>query len=215
MTTTKKLVIAVVALALALLCAIGGTLAYLVAKSNTVTNTFTYGDINIALKESDNLDLKMIPGKAITKDPKVTVLEDSEACWLFVKVEESENFDTFMTYAIAEGWTLYNTDKIGSNIETDKTTADTYVIYRDVNADTAKAGTFYYVLGGKEEYQNGYVTVNDTVTKEMLNDFDTDKSGELSEEEKAALPKLTFTAYAVQRDNLTLEQAYDQAFNAN
>ena len=33
--------------------------------------------------------------------------------------------------------------------------------------------------------------------------FDTDKNGTLSDTEKAALPTLTFTAYAVQKDGLT------------
>ena len=180
MTTTKKLVIAVVALALALLCAIGGTLAYLVAKSNTVTNTFTYGDINITLKESDNLDLKMIPGKAITKDPKVTVLNDSEACWLFVEIVESENFDDFMTYEIADGWTALP--------------GETNVYYREVPA--TEADTEFAVLKGNK------VLVKKTVLKTDLNDFDKDKNGVLSDEEKKALPTLTFTAYAVQKDNV-------------
>ena len=131
----------------------------------------------------------MIPGNSIKKDPVVTVKEGSEACWLFVEVKESENFDSFMTYAIAEGWTLYNTTTSGSNIQTDNTTADTYVIYREV-AKTTKDELFY-VLAGKEGYQNGYVTVNDTVTKKMF--------AALTE---ATRPTLTFTAYAVQSDNV-------------
>ena len=200
----KKAIVAVVALVLVLCCAMGGTLAWLVAKTDPVVNTFTYGDINIDLSESDDLDLKMIPGNSIKKDPVVTVKEGSEACWLFVEVKESENFDAFMTYAIAEGWTLYNTTTSGSNIKTDNTTDDTYVIYREVDANTANAGTSYQVLAGKEEYQNGYVTVNDAVTKKMF--------AALTETTR---PTLTFTAYAVQQDNLTLEQAYNQAFNAN
>lgn len=188
----KKAIVAVVALVLVLCCAMGGTLAWLVAKTDPVVNTFTYGDINIDLSESENLNLKMIPGNDITKDPKVTVKAGSEACWLFVKVEESDNFDNFMTYAIADGWKLYDTTTTGSDIQTDNTTDDTYVIYREVDANTANAGTSYQVLAGKEEYQNGYVTVNDAVTKKMF--------AALTE---ATRPTLTFTAYAVQSDNVT------------
>ena len=188
----KKATIAVTALLLVLCFAIGGTLAWLKAETKPVVNTFTYGDINIDLSESENLNLKMIPGNDITKDPKVTVEANSEACWLFVKVEESNNFDDFMTYAIASGWTLYNTTTTGSDIKTDDTTDDTYVIYREVDANTANAGTSYQVLAGKEEYQNGYVTVNDAVTKKMF--------AALTE---ATRPTLTFTAYAVQSDNVT------------
>lgn len=186
----KKITVAVLVLALVLCFAIGGTLAWLKTETTPVLNTFTYGDINIGLSESDDLDLKMIPGNSIKKDPVVTVKEGSEACWLFVEVKESENFDAFMTYAIAEGWTLYNTTTSGSNIQTNNTTADTYVIYREVAKTTRDE--LFYVLAGKEGYQNGYVTVNDTVTKKMF--------AALTE---ATRPTLTFTAYAVQSDNVT------------
>ena len=186
----KKITVAVLVLALVLCFAIGGTLAWLKTETTPVLNTFTYGDINIGLSESDDLDLKMIPGNSIKKDPVVTVKKGSEACWLFVEVKESENFDDFMTYAIAEGWTLYNTTTSGSNIKTDNTTADTYVIYREVVKTTKDE--LFYVLAGKEGYQNGYVTVNDTVTKKMF--------AALTE---ATRPTLTFTAYAVQSDNVT------------
>ena len=185
----KKITVAVLVLALVLCFAIGGTLAWLKTETTPVLNTFTYGDINIGLSESDDLDLKMIPGNSIKKDPVVTVKEGSEACWLFVEVKESENFDAFMTYAIAEGWTLYNTTTSGSNIQTNNTTADTYVIYREVAKTTRDE--LFYVLAGKEGYQNGYVTVNDTVTKKMF--------AALTE---ATRPTLTFTAYAVQSDNV-------------
>lgn len=196
----KKAIVAVVALVLVLCCAMGGTLAWLVDSTTEVKNTFTYGDINIDLSESDDLDLKMIPGNSIKKDPVVTVKEGSEACWLFVEVKESENFDDFMTYAIAEGWTLYNTTTSGSNIKTDNTTADTYVIYREVVKTTKDE--LFYVLAGKEGYQNGYVTVNDTVTKEMLNALDKNEDG--SDKTEKTYPTLTFTAYAVQSDNITI-----------
>ncbi len=172
MTTNKKLVIAVVALSLALLCAIGGTLAFLVAQSNVVTNTFTYGDINIDLSESENLNLKMIPGNTITKDPTVTVLKDSEACWLFVEIGESTNFDDFMTYEIADGWTQGNGTDIPAN-----------VYYCEVSAAT-EGNIKFEVLKGN------LVSVKDTVTKDMLNS------------ESFVKPKLTFKAYAVQKDNV-------------
>ena len=184
----KKAIVAVVALVLVLCCAMGGTLAWLVAKTDPVVNTFTYGDINIDLSESDDLDLKMIPGNSIKKDPVVTVKKGSEACWLFVEVKESENFDAFMTYAIAEGWTLYNTTTSGSNIKTDNTTDDTYVIYREVDATTVD--TDFAVLA------NNSVSVKETVTKDNLNALDANSANNY--------PTLTFTAYAVQRDaNIT------------
>lgn len=176
----KKAIVAVVALVLVLCCAMGGTLAWLVAKTDPVVNTFTYGDINIDLSESDDLDLKMIPGNSIKKDPVVTVKKGSEACWLFVEVKESENFDDFMTYAIADGWTALD--------------ANTGVYYREVTASDKDQE--FNVL------KDNTVTVKNTVTKQMLNALDKNEDGSDKTENEKTYPTLTFTAYAVQKDNV-------------
>jgi hypothetical protein len=55
-------------------------------KTDSVVNVFTYGDINITLKETTGENYKMVPGNTIAKDPKIIVLKDSEDCYLFVKV---------------------------------------------------------------------------------------------------------------------------------
>ena len=139
----KKLTVSLAVLALVACMAAGATLAWLTAKTSSVTNTFTYGDINITLDETTT-SYKMVPGNTIAKDPKVTVKANSEACWLFVKVEKSDNFDDFMTYGIADGWTaLAGVDG---------------VYYREVTSSTTD--TEYYVLSGN------LVTVKDSVTKE-------------------------------------------------
>lgn len=127
-----------------------GTLAWLTAKSDTVTNTFTTSDIKVELKETKN-NFKMIPGYDIQKDPKATVLAGSEECFLFVKLEKSTNFDDFMTYEMADGWTLVE--------------GQTNVYSRKVV--TAGIGTAYSVLKGDK------VTVKGTVTKGMMNAIDT------------------------------------------
>lgn len=190
----KKAIVAVVALVLVLCCAMGGTLAWLVDSTTEVKNTFTYGDINISLWEhelnEDGLTLsadvftgeeqtgfKMIPGNKIEKDPTVTVKADSEASWLFVKIVESNNFDDFMTYGVASGWTQLTVDAEGNAI-TD------LIYYREVAATTAD--TDFAVLA------NDSVSVKETVTKDMLKDG------------VFVAPTLSFTAYAVQRDaNIT------------
>ena len=137
----------VLALALVLGGVLGGTLAWLSARTAPVTNTFTASDIDITLEESDGLDLKMVPGCTVTKDPKVTVAAGSEACYLFVKLEKSANFDAFMNNTVADGWTAL--DGVDG------------VYYRTVAA--ADMGTAYSVL------KDDQVTVKDTVTKEMMN----------------------------------------------
>lgn len=185
----SKVWISVLAAALVLCCAIGGTLAWLHTKTDPLENTFTVGDIRIELTESENLNLKMVPGNAIFKDPKVTVKPGAEACWLFVELHASEKLEDFLTYSVdlgADGWTqLTNAD--GSEVAG--------VFYRSVDAETAQTGASCYVL------ENNTVTVNREVTKQQL--------GALTEE---TYPRLTFTAYAVQSDNIPdVRDAWAQA----
>lgn len=144
----KKKITLLLSLALAVAIGIGGTLAWLTAKTDAVTNTFTVGNINIALEETTT-DYKMVPGKPIDKDPKVTVEAGSEACWLFVKIEESANLDSFIDYAIADGWTAL--------------TGVDGVYYREVAA-TADDMPFSVLA-------NDQVTVKDTVTKAMMDEI--------------------------------------------
>lgn len=167
--------VALLALVLVIGCAAGGTVAWLVATTDSVTNTFTYGDINIELTETkpENKQAKIIPGTNIEKDPKVTVTAGSEDCWLFVKVVEEhwptatlEDGTRKVSYAIADGWT--------------KVEGQTNVYYREVKAtDTVRE---FPVLNGN------IVTVSDQLTK-----------GDIL----ATPPTLTFTAYAVQKENIT------------
>ena len=92
---------------------IGGSLAWLMTSTEPIVNVFTYGDIRITLTEtkgeelSDGRYFKMTPGKVIEKDPKISVLADSEDCWLFVKIDESSDkaLSDYIEYAIADGWT--------------------------------------------------------------------------------------------------------------
>ena len=178
-----KLLSILLAAALLIGASVGGTLAWLSAKSETVTNTFTVGNINIKLEETkgdDDADLlnnsyKMVPGATIDKDPKVTVLNNSEACYLFVEVKESASLDTFITYEMAVGW--------------EPVTGETDVYWRTHAA--VDAGD---TLEGISVLKGDAVTVKNTVTKEHMDNL---KAGTL------AAPTLTFTAYAVQSDNLT------------
>ena len=179
-----KLVVAMLAVTLLIGCAIGGTVAWLTAKTDAVVNTFTYGDINIDLwehaydattnalgnsKVTEVENYKIIPGVDLPKDPTVTVKAGSEACRLFVKVEKAGTFvDGKVTYSIADGWTAL--------------TGQTGVYYREVDATTAD--TDFAVL------KDNKVTVSDTLTKEDIKSITTN-------------PTLTFTAYAVQKDGIS------------
>lgn len=195
-----KPVALILALVLTIGGVIGGTVAWLIATPDPVVNTFTYGDINIDLDETDTQldgdsnpntnEYEMMPGQSITKDPEITIKSGSEEMWLFVKLEKSSNFDTFMEYTVADGWTAL------SGVDG--------VYYQHITAeDVATADKKIAVI------KDDTVTVKETVTKEQLNALDSGSS--------ANYPTLTVTAYAVQyAGNATAADAWAKVTaNAN
>lgn len=89
-----------------LLCTVvGGTFALLISHTNQASNTFTVGNIDITLNESDDLDFHMKANTYLRKDPVITVLANSIDSYLFVEIEEKNNLDTFIEYELSEGWT--------------------------------------------------------------------------------------------------------------
>lgn len=169
-------VFVMLALTMVVGCAVDGTVAWLVSESESSVSTFTLGDINIKLTgESESQSLKIIPGVGIRRSLKVTVEPNSEACWLFVKVEGTNwshfpdaNGTAKVSYSVdvQNGWIALS-DHPG-------------VYYREVRAGDAQTGVVYDV--------NCNVTVSQMLTKAEV---DSIASG--------TQPKLSFTAYAVQR----------------
>lgn len=142
----KKALFIMLSAALIVCATVAGTLAWLTDTTAPVVNTFTVGDINIELKETTGKTYKMVPGIELVKDPAVTVKAGSEACWLFVKVVKSGNFDDFMTFEMADGWIALS--------------GYAGVYYRNVDATNADTG--FDVL------KDNKVMVLETVTKTML-----------------------------------------------
>ena len=175
----RKPIALLLALAMVMGVAIGGTIAWLTDDTDPVVNTFTTSDIEITLEETGMDDARknsyqMIPGHVIEKDPKVTVDATSEDCYLYVKLEKSANFDTYMTYQMADGWTPLE--------------GVAGVFYRTVNkTDTVKS--FDVILDNE-------VTVLPSVNKELMAAAKTNQ------------PTLKITAYATQKVN-TNEQGVD------
>lgn len=186
---STKVFLSLLALVLVAGCAVGGTIAWLTATTEPVVNTFTYGKIKIDLAETTGTEYKIIPGVNISKDPKVTVKADSEACWLFVKVAEEGTFVAKkVTYSIADGWKVLDA------------TNHPGVYYREVDAVTAD--TDFYVLAGDTTYPNGVVTVSENLTKKDIKGLTETR------------PQLIFTAYAVQKDGInTAAEAWAQVSN--
>lgn len=180
--STRKVVALLVALMLIVGCVIGGTMAWLITKTDTVTNTFTVGNIEISLDETGatvpeggtnkSQSFKMVPGAEIDKDPTITVKGGSEDCWLFVKIEENATVGQFLSYGI-------DTAVWGTNV----VEAGVYGIHVDANAEDQT----FNILANKK------VTVRPDVEKA---DMDALNAGTVLN------PELIFTAYAIQSESL-------------
>lgn len=197
--SAKKALVMLLSLVLVIGSAIGGTLAWLQASTNSVTNTFTVGDIALTLKESPynittntygnpaenvNNSYPLIPGNQYKKDPVVTVTANSEACYLFVRVSQINNPATYLNYTLnLDNWTPLADEDGVYYLEVAKSTAD----------------------------QSWHLLVNDTITvNENIVKAGTNIQGNNYVEMPASTsqPQLVFTAYAVQKANRTVVQAW-------
>ena len=218
---------------------VGGTVAWLTDKAGEVTNVFAPSDISIELKEhtydpTENKlteqetttgvdNYKMVPGWTIPKDPWAKVSPNSEDCYLFVEIEGKNaaisknttgtySLGDYIVYAVKSDW-----------IALDETNYPN-VFYKVID-DSNEKNVAHGILGsGIYSYDGENYTWNDSevltkpdVTKELLNAFDINNDGTLSDEEKAKLPTLTFTAYAIQywKDNENAFSPSDAWNNVN
>lgn len=143
----KKILVACLCVALAVLTVAGTTLAYLTSK-DTVTNTFTVGNVKITMDETDTDDstpdadrdqansYKLMPGKKYEKDPIVHVANTSENSWIFVKVE---NGISAFEAATVEGGYKTIADQIKANSWTELTGV-TGVYYKEFTKPTDTTG---------------------------------------------------------------------------
>lgn len=198
---SKKSIALVLALAMVVGSVVGGTIAWLTAGTKEVENVFTTSSIGVDLKETTT-EYKMIPGWTIEKDPKAYVDEDSEDCYLFVKIT-GKNADItkkddsgiyhlgdYIVYAVDKGWTAV------PNVEN--------VFYKIINDAGEKGKGNPHIILGEGTYKDpmkiedtaddvivkwndNSVAVKPSVTKEMMDSLTEDN-----------YPTLSFTAYAVQ-----------------
>ena len=118
----KKTILA--ALVLLLVVAVGGAIAYF-TDTDTKTNTFTIGNVDISLTENgwDAADANnnhipdvaedMMPGESVTKDPTINNLSTKNPAYVFAKVEvpcttivaPATTSEELFTYTTNAGWT--------------------------------------------------------------------------------------------------------------
>lgn len=127
----KKIALMATSLVLVAALAVGGTLAYLTA-TKSVTNIFTVGDIDLTLVEENWEDnSKLIPGTEIPKDPVVTVVKDSEDCYvrILVTINKSDVLDELLPNAdlnaLFKNYSAVDWDCIG-NVEDNTKHTRTY-----------------------------------------------------------------------------------------
>ena len=168
MKTKKKALLLVMCALLLVGATVMGTLAYLTDTTNTVTNTFTVGDVTITLDESvvggegrtsTTQDVEqeygvVVPGATFAKDPIVHVDDDSQSCWVFVKVENDlvtvesdEEGESIAAQMAANGWKpLADVDNVYYQENTQSAGADIDV-FETVNIDKDASNAAIEALG--------------------------------------------------------------------
>lgn len=97
----KKILTAALAVCMLATLVIGMSLAYF-TDTDSKTNTFTVGNVDITLTEpgwlGDSADaVRLIPGKTIAKDPTIHVAQGSQTAYTFMKVQLSPDFRKLIT----------------------------------------------------------------------------------------------------------------------
>lgn len=134
MKTRNKVLLTLVCAVALVAGSVLGTYAYLTSQ-DTVTNTFTVGKVEITLDEAkvneygklldandkadgeagfdaanlatrvEKNEYKLIPGHTYVKDPTINIADGSEACWLFVKIENGLAPNAVINGLDTNGWT--------------------------------------------------------------------------------------------------------------
>ena len=196
-----------------------GTMAYLTS-SDEVVNTFTYGKVNIKLdeavvdeygkpdennrteKSTYNINqYKLIPNCTYTKDPTVTVVGDSEECYIRILVQVSD---------VEKLETAFPKDKYPSYWN-----GNIFLLQSLVNWDSSIWNCVEATAEGRYvfDYKSTVSTV-DAADKKLEPLFTTlTVPGIMTNSEVAALDqvKVTITAYAVQKAGF---ESAGKAFNA-
>ena len=199
----KKTLTVIIALVLVVVMSVAGTVAYLTS-SDTVTNTFTVGNVQIKLDEAKanpdgslvaNADrvkansYKLLPGHTYNKDPMVTVLKGSESSYIKMTVTftKADELDAIFAPNGADMTSIFN------GYDPDNW------IYKG-NTEDATANTRTYEFWYKEAV--GAPTAD--VALDALFDSIT-VPGSITNEQLKTIEGMTITvnAYAIQADGFT------------
>ena len=209
----KKILVACLCVALAVLTIAGTTLAYLTSQE-TVTNTFTVGKVEIKLDEAKanadgtlvpNADrvkensYKLIPGHTYNKDPMVTVLSGSESSYIKITVTftKAAELDAIFAPTGADLTSIFN----GYD--------STNWIYKGNTEDTT-ANTRTYEFWYKEAVAAPTADVALDALFDQIKAPDSLTNSDLNNLKDL---KITVNAYAIQADGFATAEAAWAAFN--
>ena len=132
----KRILIITLSILIVAIATVGTTLAYFSAKTDTVENVFTMGNVSATISEEEAWEnsQKVMPGDTKAKSPVITIGATSESAWVFIKVEVSdaaalqaavhaENTETTdllvgIATDLASGWALMGTPSVSVDVKT-------------------------------------------------------------------------------------------------
>lgn len=204
----KKKLAFIISLVLVAVIGIGATLAYMTSTTGAVVNTFTVGNVKLALWENevnedgqiikgdnekwvDNNDYHMVPNQIVDKNPFVVVEKGSEDSIVFINLTGMDELMQELT------------SKEGDDAASDLAVLDFNTTnWLRYDAETAGPGQY-----------DGLYYYNGIITAEMAEDGDWISESlfgklQLSEdavgfEEEVSLTQIQLTAAAIQAKNLT------------
>ena len=213
MKTRSKALLLTLCAVLLVAATIFGTMAYLTS-TDTVTNTFTVGKVNIKLDEAKaNPDgtlvegaervkansYKLLPGHTYNKDPMVTVLSGSESSYVKMTVtfSKANELDAIFAPDGADMLKIFNGYDAANWIAKGNT--------KDATANTRTYEFWYKEAVAAPTADVALDALFDSITV----------PGEITNEQLATIERMTITvnAYAIQADGFADAAAAWAAFN--
>lgn len=214
MKTAKKAMLMTLCAIILVVATVFGTMAYLTS-TDTVTNTFTVGNVAIKLDEAKaNTDgslvegadrvkensYKLLPGHTYNKDPMVTVLNGSEASYIKMTVtfSKAKELDAIFAPNGADLTSIFN----GYNAANWTAKGNT----KDATANTRTYEFWYKEAVGAPEADVALDALFDSITV----------PGTITKDQLATIEGMTITvnAYAIQADGFATADLAWEAFSA-
>ena len=212
MKTAKKAMLMTLCAIILVVATVFGTMAYLTS-TDTVTNTFTVGNVAIKLDEAKaNTDgslvegadrvkansYKLLPGHTYNKDPMVTLLAGSETSYvkMTVTVSKANELDTIFAPTGADLTSIFNGYDSANWIAKGDT--------KDATANTRTYEFWYKEAVGAPTGDVALDALFDSITV----------PGTITKEQLATIEGMTITvnAYAIQADGFANADAAWKAF---